>query len=158
MSRALAGSKEGRVRRLLVIACALAILAAFPVGASADARAPERPVATAAGICDANLWSSGKVKKTTLTGRLNKAITIAERVDNAATIVSLVTGIVGTPASGAVVKLVAKLGKGAIVKVLKSTLKKVRGVPVKKGRGIGVKIRTKCKWGVVPYPTIAAYT
>ena len=155
MSRALAGK---RATWLAVVACAAVALVATPAGAAADAPAPKRPVATAAGICDATLWRTGKVKKTTMTRRLNKAIQVAETVDNAATIVSLVTGIVGSPASGAVVKLVAKLGKGAIVKVLKSTLKKVRGVPVKKGRGIGVKIRTKCKWGVIPYPAIAAYT
>ena len=147
-------------KRVAWLAAAAAIGMALVGGpATASAKAPtDRPVATAAGICDANLWRSGKVKKTTMLTRLEKAVRVAEAVDNAATIVSLVTGIVGTPASGAVVKLVAKLGKGAIVKVLKSTLKKVRGVPVKKGRGIGVKIRTKCKWGVVPYPVIAAYT
>ena len=143
---------------LAAVICAAMALVAGPAGASGQRPASEPPVATAAGICDANLWRSGKIKKTTMVGRLNKAIRVAETVDNAATIVSLVTGIIGSPASGAVVKLVAKLGKSAIVKVLKSTLKKVRGVPVKKGRGIGVKIRTKCKWGVIPYPVIAAYT
>ena len=155
MSRTAVGKKATWLAATTGIAVALMC---GPANASANAPAPAPPVATAAGICDANLWRSGKVKKTTMLYRLEKAVRVAEAVDNAATIVSLVTGIVGTPASGAVVKLVAKLGKGAIVKVLKSTLKKVRGVPVKKGRGIGVKIRTKCKWGVVPYPVIAAYT
>ena len=37
-----------------------------PATASAKAPTPEPPVATAAGICDANLWRSGKVKKTTI--------------------------------------------------------------------------------------------
>ena len=115
-------------------------------------------MATSAGICDAKLWRSGKVKKTMMVDRLNKAIRMAEGVDNAATIVSLVTGIVGSPAWAPWSSWWPSWARGPIVKVLKSTLKKVRGVPVKKGRGIGVKIRTKCKWGVVRTRSIAAYT
>lgn len=115
------------------------------------------PSAQAAGLCNKTLWKSGRINKRRLTGRLNKAIRIAEKVDSAATYVSLVTGIIGSPASGAVVKFVAKVGKAAIVKVLKSTLKKVRKIRVKKGGKVGVKIRTKCKF-VLIYPTISAYT
>jgi len=116
------------------------------------------PSVQSAGLCNKTLWKSGRMKKSKLTRRLDKAIDIANKVDSAATYVSLITGIIGSPASGAVVKLVAKAGKGVIVKVLKSTLKKVRKIRVTKKRNkVGVKIRTKCKF-VLIYPTISAYT
>ena len=110
MSRTSVGKRATWLAATAGIAVALV---AGPASASGKRRRPT-PRGKAAGICDANLWRSGKVKKTTMTQRLGKAIRVAETVDNAATIVSLVTGIVGSPASGAVVKLVAKLGKGAM--------------------------------------------
>lgn len=101
------------------------------------------PSAQAAGLCNKTLWKSGRMKRSKLKRRLKKAIKIAKKVDSAADYVSGATLILGSPASGIVIRLVAKAGKTAVVKVLKSTLKKVGKIPGGKNRKVGVKIRTK---------------
>lgn len=150
-----------RRTRVVALGVVLAMMVAGAVStASASAATDARPAAQARGMpwCGKTIWTSGLIKKKVLVGRYDKILAIADKIDSATDFASLVLTVIsaGTVAvQTAVVKIVAKIGKGALKKVVKN----LRGATLKiKNKKVGVRVKVGCVWGVVPYPSIGPYT
>lgn len=145
----------GRFTTLAVVVMALAVVATPAVASSPQPTTYER--LAAAPYCGKSLWSSGKRSKTKLGRKFTSLIRIIENLDDATDIATAVFAVLSGPVSAPAlaIKAVAKLGAKKVIKVIRGLADDLGKVTKKKA---GVRLKIKCAWGVVPYPSFGLYT